>query len=104
MMKVNQDMYARIFRDLLDGPMSAHDAVEVTGMHILTAQELMRTLKKHKVVHVCAWEKDKLGRDATPVYGLGEGRDKKRARMTASERTARYREKKKQMSVMGVMA
>lgn len=94
LVKVNQDMYARLFKILLDDPCTAHDLSEETGMHIITAQSLMRTLKKHKVVHVCAWEADRLGRDVTPVYKLGEGRDKKRHKFTAAERTARYRAKK----------
>ncbi len=107
-MRVNQDMYARVFRDLVDGPMTAHDAVEVSGMHTVTAQEFMRTLKRYKVVHIAAWEKDRLGRDATPVYALGAGRDKKRAKLTAAERQARHRARKKEhetqpvREVMGV--
>jgi hypothetical protein len=93
MIKVNQSMYAKVFRELLDGPTSAHDLVTLTGMHIITAQSLMRTLKTHKVVHIAAWEKDSRGRDAIPVYAMGEGRDKKRARMSESERKRLSRER-----------
>lgn len=92
--KINQETYGRLFRMLLDDPCTAHELSEETGLHIVTAQSLMRTLKKHKVVHVSAWEPDRLGRDATPVYKLGDGRNKPRRRMTHAERQARYREKK----------
>ena len=92
--KVNQDMYARTLKMLLEDPLTAHEVAEETGMHIITAQCLMRAFKKHKVVHVCAWEPDKMGRDATPVYKLGGGRDRPRRKLTAAERTARYRAKK----------
>lgn len=92
--KVNQDTYGRLFRMLLDDPCTAHELAEETGLHIVTAQSLMRTLKKHKVVHISAWEPDRLGRDATPVYKLGDGKNKARRRMTHAERQARHRAKK----------
>ena len=104
MHKVNQDTYARVFRELLDGPVTAHDAVEVAGLHIVTAQHLMRCLKKHKVVHIAAWEVDKLGRDATPVYALGPGRDKPRRKLTPAQRQARCRAKKKAMAAVNLAA
>ena len=104
MMKVNQDMYARAMRMLLDDPITAHELAADTGMHLITAQELMRTFKKHKVVHVCDWEKDRLGRDTTPVYQLGKGKDKPRHKFTTAERTARYRAKKMmQATMLGAM-
>lgn len=93
-MKINQETYALVFKELLDGPMSAHDAVQTTGIHIITAQSLFRCLKKHRVVHVAAWDKDTLGRDATPVYALGAGRDKPRRKKSAAERQAQCRARK----------
>lgn len=100
--KVNQNTYARLFKELLSGPMSAHDAVEVAGLHIVTAQQLFRCLKKHKVVHIAAWEPDTRGRDATPVYGLGNGRDKPRRKMTAAERQRVCRAKKAGLAMINL--
>lgn len=100
MHKVNQDTYARLFSLLLDDPLTAHDAAEETGMHVVTAQGLMRTLKKHKVVHVCEWETDALGRDTTPVYKLGRGKNKPRHKSTAAERQARSRAKKRNLILL----
>lgn len=100
MFKVNQDMYGRLFRMLLDDPCTAHELSSETGMHIVTAQALMRTLKKYKVVHVSAWEADRLGRDVTPVYKLGAGKDKARHRFTAAERMARLRAKKQSLDTL----
>lgn len=102
--KVNQDTYARVFKELLDGPITAHDAVQSAGLHVVTAQNLMRCLKKHKVVHVAAWEKDRLGRDVTPVYALGDGRDKPRRKLTAAERQARHRAKKAALALTNGVA
>ena len=100
--KVNQETYARLFKELLEGPISAYDAVEITGMHIITAQSLMRCLKKHKVVHIAAWDTDTRGRDVTPVYGLGAGRDKPRRKMSAAERQRQSRAKKAALAVVNL--
>lgn len=94
LLKVNQDTYARLFKVLLHEVSTAHELAEETGLHVVTVQSLMRTLKKHKVVHVCEWEADRLGRDVTPVYKLGVGKDKPRHKFTARERQARHRAKK----------
>ena len=92
--KVNQEMYAQIFSLLMKRPVSAHEVSEKVGMHIVNAQGLMRTLKKHGVIHIYSWRPDRLGRDATPVYVLGEGIDKPRRCMTRAEIARRYRERK----------
>lgn len=103
--KVNQDMYARTMRLLLDDPVTAHDVAEETGMHIVTAQSLMRAFKKHKVVHVSGWVADRLGRDVTPIYKLGAGRDATRHKFTTAERTARYKARLvERAALMGIQA
>lgn len=90
-LKVNQETYARVFASLLHGPATCHELVVETGLHLVTMQSLMRCLKKHKVVHIVAWEKDTRGRDTTAVFAFGIGVNKKRSKMTPAERTAAYR-------------
>lgn len=94
--KVNQDMYARLFKLLMERPISAHEISEKVGMHIVNAQGLMRTLKKHGVVHVYSWRPDSMGRDVTPVYVMGDGIDKPRRSMSRAEISRRYRERKQE--------
>lgn len=94
MNKVNQDAYARVLKMLLADPVTAHDIVQEVGLHLITAQSMFRTFRKHKVVHICAWEPDSMGRDAIPVYKLGKGKDKPRNKLTPAERQARYRKRK----------
>lgn len=91
MHKINQETYARLFKMLLDDPITAHEAAEETGIHIVTAQRLMRILKKHKVVHVTGWEPNGRGIDTTPVYTLGGGKDKPRRKKSSAQRTGEYR-------------
>ena len=93
--KVNHAAIAKALRLLQTQELvTSHEVAEETGLHTVTAQEFMRTLRKFKVVYVASWEKDRLGRDCTPVYCLGDKRDVPRARMTPAQRTARYRKKK----------
>lgn len=94
-MKINQETYALVFKHLLTEEASAHELADVSGLHSITAQSLMNTLKKHKVVHVCGWDKDTMGRDTTPIYKLGAGKNVSRTRMTRAQVVARYRAKKK---------
>lgn len=94
--KVNQDMYARIFKLLMERPVSAHEISEKVGMHIVNAQGLMRTFKKYGVVHVYSWRPDSRGRDVTPVYVMGDGIDKPRRSMSRAEISRRYRERKQE--------
>lgn len=101
--KVNQETYARLFAELLQGPMSAYDAVEETGIHIVTAQKLFRCLKKHKVVHIAAWDVDSVGRDVTPIYGLGNKKDKPRRKKTQAQRQKTYRAKKASLALVNVV-
>ena len=105
MVKVNQESYALIFKELLEGEMSAHDAVEITGLHLVTAQSLFRSLKKHKVVHIAAWDTDRMGRDVTPIYALGAKRDKPRRRMSGAERQRLSRARRGAIAIInGVVA
>ena len=101
--KTTQETYAILFKHLLHGPMTAHELAGEASVHIVTAQRLMRVLMQYKVVHITAWDKDSKGRDATPVYQLGEGRNKKRAKMTTAERTQRYRAKKEALQLQNLI-
>lgn len=94
MNKVNQDTYARAIKLLLTRPVSAHEIANETGLHIVTAQSLMRTFKQHEVIYVCNWRQDSQGRDAIPVYEIGFMKDKPRRALTPAQRQQRCRDKK----------
>ena len=94
--KLNQDMYAKIFKLLMERPVSAHEISEKVGMHIVNAQGLMRCFRDNGVVHIYSWRTDSKGRDATPVYVLGEGVDKPRRSLTRAQIAVRYRIRKQE--------
>jgi hypothetical protein len=97
--RVNHQALALAVKRMMEGPTTAHNVVEVTGLHINTAYELMRTFHDNKVVHISGWEPNALGVDTTPIFTLGAGRDVKRRKASSKERSARSRRLKKEMQV-----
>lgn len=92
--KVNQATYAKAIKLLIEDTSSAYELAEATGLHTLTAQSLLRCFKEHKLVHISGWDTDGMGRDVTPVYSWGKGRDKPRHKLTDAERQHRYKANK----------
>lgn len=98
--KVNAMAYAHLVELMLDGTHSCRELAEITGLHYVTVLDYTRALHRAGAAHICAWEKDKRGRDLIKVYRIGRGRDAKRQRLTAQQRSARYREKIKHQRLM----
>lgn len=95
MIKLNQDAYGRIFKELMQGPCTSYELQDVCGLALVTIQDLMKCLQKYEVVHRSAWEINKRGIDTTPVYSWGSGINKKRRCATQAERAKKHRDKKK---------
>ena len=58
---------------MLSNMSTTKDISNLTGLHIVTVQSLMKTLLAHDVVFVAHYEKDTIGRFNTPVYSLKRG-------------------------------
>lgn len=87
--------YAKLIKALQEDDYDNHELAELIGLHLNTVSEYTRCLHKEKAIHVCGWNKDRRGRDVTPIFRMGEGRDKKRQRFTPAQIAARYRARKK---------
>lgn len=95
MQKVNQEIYAKLIKFLIGNDATLSQIAEETGLHIITVGNLMKTFRRHKLVHICEWHIDRLGRDQTMVIRWGEGKDVKRFRMSNKERQRLHRARKK---------
>jgi predicted ArsR family transcriptional regulator len=93
--KVNAMSYAKLIKELHDGPYSFQELADNTGLHYHTVREYVNCLHRERLVHIALWEKDRLGRDCKPLWVFGRSKDKKREKMTQAERQARHRSKKR---------
>ena len=94
--KISHAVLAQTLQLLMHGTVTAQQLSSHTGVHLVTAQEWLRALKDAQTVHVVGWLQDSLGRDATPVYGMGEGANKPRAKQSRAAISKRYRERIKE--------
>jgi hypothetical protein len=80
--RLNHDAFGRILQELIEGPCTVAELVDITGLHFITMQRLTHTLYKMKVIHVAAWEKDCKNRWSIRAYALGHGKDKPKPKPT----------------------
>lgn len=91
--KVNHVVLAKTFKLLQAQPVSAKDLCNATGIHLITAQRWLRSLKAEHAIYVAHWLPDTLGRDSTPVYALGNKEDTPRRKQPRAVIMQRYRER-----------
>ena len=94
--KISHAVLAQTMQLLMHGTVTAKQLSSHTGVHLVTAQEWLRALKSGAIIHVVGWLQDSLGRDAIPVYGMWEGADKPRAKLSRAEISKRYRARQKE--------
>lgn len=93
--RLNAILNALMVRELMNGPCTCKDLVVVTGMERRTTLSYLRELHRAKCLHIVGWECDTLGRERSPIYELGEGRDTPRKAPDHHDVTnARYLAKK----------
>jgi hypothetical protein len=95
MHKVNQETYAKLIKFLTKNDATLQQLADESGLHVITAGNLIKTFRKYKLVHICEWEMDRLGRDNKMIIRWGEGKDVKRFRMSNKERQRLHRARKK---------
>lgn len=101
--KINAMSQAKLIEAMLDGVYTCEQLAEETGLHYVTVLQYARELHRAKAAHISSWEKDSRGRDVIKVYRIGRGKDAKREKMTAAQRQARHREKKKAQECAKIM-
>lgn len=91
LIKINAISFSKLVAAMLEGEMTKQELSEHTGLHYITVCTYTRELHRAGAAHIARWEKDARGRDAMPIFKIGEGKDAKRARMTPAQRQAAYR-------------
>lgn len=103
--KLNALCLAKLVRALMDDEMSYRDLAEATGLYYLTVVRYVNALHKERVVHLCEYRPDKLGRKCIRVFAWGEGRDVKRpVRVTDIQRKRISRARKAHLVAVHAMA
>jgi predicted ArsR family transcriptional regulator len=93
--KINIENLAKTLFMLQTGPLTAAMLAREINVHLVTAQSWLRQLRRQRAVHVTEWLQDRLGRDAIPVFALGDGEDAQRRRESRAVINRRYLEKKR---------
>ncbi len=95
MTKINQEVYAKAIKYLMSNDATLKQLSKETSLNIITVGKLIRIFRKYKLIHVCDWENDRLGRDQIMVIRWGDGKDLKRFKMSGKERQRLCRARKK---------
>lgn len=99
--KLNAVMFAEMLGEMMDGPCTAQDLAQHTGMHVLTVQRTLRPLYRRGLVHISGWERDAQGRWVIRVFKLGAGKDMKRP--PPKKKAQRLRESRARKSFAGLV-
>lgn len=102
--KVNALMMAQLMKHLLEGDYTCQELAEETGLHYVTVLHYTREMYREGVLHICKWDKRPESKDPIRIYKLGSKPDAKKKIMTDVEKSQRYRQKKKQLKLVQMMA
>lgn len=92
-----------IVRSLLEGPCTALELCEETGLRHETILGYVRALRRQHAIHVARWVEDSHGRRTTAAYMLGNKPDAKRQPVPARVVKARYRQRAQQRQVFNTI-
>lgn len=98
----NTTAYAAVVEALVRTGGTAQEFSDASGLAANTTRKFIRALRNRQLVRVALWRQDTLGRYTIAVWGWGSPLyDAKRPpRMTPTQRSARQRMKKREMSAL----
>jgi hypothetical protein len=86
-LRINALSVAKMMVALQQGPCTAADLIEISGLCRVTVRQYLQALHREGGCYVFGWEKNSRGADCRAVYAWGDGRDKPRAVQTCAERS-----------------
>ena len=97
----NTTAYAAVVEALVRTGGTTQEFSDASGLAANTTRKFIRALRNRGLVRVALWRQDGLGRYTIAVWGWGSAPDAKRPpRMTPTQRSARQRMKKREMSAL----
>jgi hypothetical protein len=103
--RVNALALTELLIGLQDGCHTMIELSGMTGLAIQTIRHYCNTMHRKGIVHICDWSEDKRGGRTLKVFALGSGRDMpKPAPQDKAKACAKYRERRKQLRVLRLMA
>jgi hypothetical protein len=95
--------FSKVLRALTDGPCTAHELREASGLSVPSLHGLMLALRKESLVHISDWETDATGRESLRVYKLGPGKDKARRKKSKAQITRDWRMRKTVQAIQAIV-
>jgi hypothetical protein len=98
----NTTAYAAVVEALVRTGGTAQELSDTSGLATNTTRKFIRALRNRELVRVALWRQDTMGRYTIAVWGWGSPLyDAKRPpRMTPTQRSARQRMRKREMSAL----
>lgn len=79
---------AMLIRELIDGPCTARDLSQATGLAFRTVSNYLMAMHRKGCIRITAWERDQSGKQSIRAFGFGEGVDaEKEPRKRAGQKT-----------------
>ncbi len=103
--RVNAMAVALLIRDLQEGVYTVPELADRSGLSAQTVRLYLKALHKANAVYICDWDEDRKGSRTLRVYAIGDKKDVPKPQpQSAKDACKKYRQKKKMMAMLGVMA
>ncbi len=103
--RVNAIAIAELMIGLQDACHTMWELSAMSGLAINTVRNYCNTLHRRGIVHVSDWREDTKGGRTLKVFALGYGKDMPKPKpQTRAENCKRYREKRRQVKLLQMMA
>ena len=91
---------ALLIRELMNGPCTAPEPVQVTGLGARTVTTYMLALYRQRCVRIAAWERDSSGKQSIRCFAFGDAPDAKKVPTAREVGQVRAAARRKSFSIL----